>query len=430
MFFIPFVPGREPSETQALSGAKYLIIPVHPLLCMAIVVGSGAGGATVAKELAAAGHRVLIIEKGPAIDDIDAHRYYKNVDAGVKLMRTCCLGGTTMVSAGNALRCLEEELLGFGIDLSAEFAEAERELGVCELPDELIGEGTFRLIEAASRLGFPVQKMPKFIDPGECCRDGRCSLGCPVQARWNAVRFVERALMLGAALVTGQAVTGILTHGSRVTGVRCGSREYHDDLVVIAAGAMETPRLLAGIGIPTSPLFCDTFASIGGVCPGIGFHQDVPMGAYMLHSSSLILTHYARQFVTALKAAGHDAGEGDILGMMVKIRDEASGSVGETIEKGVTEPDSRQLACGASIAGAILTEAGVDPATFVSLPLRGSHPGGTARIGFSVDTRLMTRIDGLYVVDASVLPAAPGAPPILTIIALAKYAAKRMEGTE
>jgi choline dehydrogenase-like flavoprotein len=397
---------------------------------MAIVVGSGAGGATVAKELAAAGHRVLIIEKGPAIDDIDAHRYYKNVDAGVKLMRTCCLGGTTMVSAGNALRCLEEELLGFGIDLSAEFAEAERELGVCELPDELIGEGTFRLIEAASRLGFPVQKMPKFIDPGECCRDGRCSLGCPVQARWNAVRFVERALMLGAALVTGQAVTGILTHGSRVTGVRCGSREYHDDLVVIAAGAMETPRLLAGIGIPTSPLFCDTFASIGGVCPGIGFHQDVPMGAYMLHSSSLILTHYARQFVTALKAAGHDAGEGDILGMMVKIRDEASGSVGETIEKGVTEPDSRQLACGASIAGAILTEAGVDPATFVSLPLRGSHPGGTARIGFSVDTRLMTRIDGLYVVDASVLPAAPGAPPILTIIALAKYAAKRMEGTE
>src|SRR5690606_16850297 len=174
-------------------------------------------------------------------------------------------------------------------------------------------------------------------DPGECCRDGRCSLGCPVQARWNAVRFVERALMLGAALVTGQAVTGILTHGSRVTGVRCGSREYHDDLVVIAAGAMETPRLLAGIRTPTSPLFSDSLASIGAVCPGIGFHQDVPMGAYMPHSSSLILTHYARQFVTALKAAGHDAGEGDILGMMVKIRDEASGSVGETIEKGVTE---------------------------------------------------------------------------------------------
>ncbi|HMZ31928.1 MAG TPA: NAD(P)-binding protein, partial [Methanoregulaceae archaeon] len=139
------------------------------------MVGSGAGGATVAKELAAAGHRVLIIEKGPAIAEVDAHRYYENVDAGVKLMRTCCLGGTTMVSAGNALRCLEEELLGCGIDVSAELAEAERELGVCELPDELIGEGTYRLMEAASRLGFPVRKMPKFINPDECCRDGRCS---------------------------------------------------------------------------------------------------------------------------------------------------------------------------------------------------------------------------------------------------------------
>ncbi|OPZ44440.1 MAG: D-amino acid dehydrogenase small subunit [Euryarchaeota archaeon ADurb.BinA087] len=399
---------------------------LHPLFSMAIVVGSGAGGATVAKELAAAGHRVVILEKGPAIAEVDAHRYYENVDTGVKLMRTCCLGGTTMVSAGNALRCLEKELLAFGIDLSAEFAEAEQELRVRKLPDELIGEGTRRLIEAASRLGLPVRKMPKFIDPVECCRDGRCSLGCPVQARWNAVRFVECAQELGADLVTGQAVTRIVTHAGRVTGVRCGSRIYHDDLVVIAAGALETPRLLAGIGIPTSPLFCDTFASIGGVCPGVGFHQDVPMGAYVPHSSSLILTHYARQFVTALKAAGHDVREGDILGMMVKIRDEASGSVGETIEKGVTEPDSRRLACGASIAGAILAEAGADPATFVSLPLRGSHPGGTARIGVSVDTRLMTRISGLYVVDASVLPATPGAPPILTIIALAKYAAKRM----
>jgi choline dehydrogenase-like flavoprotein len=38
----------------------------------------------------------------------------------------------------------------------------------------------------------------------------------------------------------------------------------------------------------------------------------------------------------------------------------------------------------------------------------------------------MTRVAGLYVADASVLPSAPGAPPILTIIALAKYAAKRI----
>lgn len=393
---------------------------------MAIVVGSGAGGATVAKELSGAGHRVLLIEKGPEIAEEDAHRHYANVDAGVKLMRTCCLGGTTMVSAGNAMRCLDEELRGFGIDLSAEFVEVERELGVQELPDDLIGEGTRRLMDAASRLGLTVRKMQKFIDPEQCCRDGRCSLGCPVQARWSAVRFIEAARENGATVVTGREVTGILTRGGRVTGVRCGSRVWHDDLVVIASGALETPRLIGNIGIPTAPLFCDTFASIGGVCPGIGFDRDVPMGAYVAHESSLILSHYSRQLVATLQGAGHAVGEGDVLGMMVKITDEDSGSVGATIKKGVTEHDARLLAQGSSVAGAILSGAGVDPATFVSLPLRGSHPGGTARIGVSVDTSLRTRIAGLYVCDASVLPKTPGAPPIITIIALAKYAAKRM----
>ncbi|MBU4608864.1 MAG: GMC family oxidoreductase, partial [Methanobacterium sp.] len=37
-----------------------------------------------------------------------------------------------------------------------------------------------------------------------------------------------------------------------------------------------------------------------------------------------------------------------------------------------------------------------------------------------VDENLETKIKGLFVADASVLPLAPGAPPILTIIALAK----------
>ena len=393
---------------------------------MAIVVGSGAGGATAAMELARAGHRVLLIERGPEIAEEDAHRYYANVDAGVKLMRTCCLGGTTMVSGGNALRCLETELRGLGIDLSAEFAEAERELGVQELPDDLIGEGTRRLMDAAGKLGLPARKMPKFIDPDACCRDGRCSLGCPVSARWNAVRYVDAARENGAEVLTGMTADEVLTRHGQVSGVRCGKRVFSDDLVVIAAGALETPRLIGPPGIPASPLFCDTFVSIGGICPGIGFDQDVPMGAYVVHGGSLILAHYARQFVRILQGRRGPVREGDILAMMVKIRDEDDGSVGDTVEKRVTANDARLLAGGAAVAGAILREAGVDPVTLVTAPLRGSHPGGTARIGVAVDKSLMTSIEGLYVTDASVLPSAPGGPPILTIIALAKYAVKMM----
>lgn len=393
---------------------------------MAIVVGSGAGGATMAKELAAAGHSVLVIEKGSEITETDAHQHYANVDAEVKLMRTCCLGGTTMVSGGNALRCLEAELKALGIDLCAEFEEAEREMGVRELPDELIGEGTRRLVDAAAGLGFSARKMPKFIDPERCCIDGRCSLGCPASARWTAVRFVDSARCMGARVITGQAVTAVTTKHGEVSGVQCGSEVYEDDLVIIAAGALESPRLIEPLGIPTTPLFCDTFVTIGGICPGIGFDRDIPMGAYITHDSCLVMPHFSRQLVSLLQERGWPVGPGDILAMMVKIADEGSGSAGERIEKGVTARDGRLLSSGASVAGAILAESGVNPETFVAAPLRGPHPRGTARIGVSVDKTLMTRIAGLYIADASVLPRAPGAPPILTIVALAKYAARLM----
>jgi len=105
----------------------------------------------------------------------------------------------------------------------------------------------------------------------------------------------------------------------------------------------------------------------------------------------------------------------------VKIKDEAGGVVAEEVEKCVTNRDAALLSEGAAIAGTILEEAGAEPSTFVSTPLRGAHPGGTAKIGVAVDKNLETEVTGLYVADASVLPAAPGAPPILTIVALAKY---------
>ncbi len=100
--------------------------------------------------------------------------------------------------------------------------------------------------------------------------------------------------------------------------------------------------------------------------------------------------------------------------------------MGETVAKGVSVGDAKALSVGAAVAGAVLAEAGADPKTFVTTPVRGTHPGGTARIGVAVDRNLETAVSGLYVADASVLPAAPGAPPILTIMALARHAARRM----
>ena len=69
---------------------------------------------------------------------------------------------------------------------------------------------------------------------------------------------------------------------------------------------------------------------------------------------------------------------------------------------------------------------GVEQSSIVSTPIRGAHPGGTAAMGKVVNNDLETEIKGLYVADASVIPQAPGRPPILTITALAKKLAKNI----
>ena len=54
----------------------------------------------------------------------------------------------------------------------------------------------------------------------------------------------------------------------------------------------------------------------------------------------------------------------------------------------------------------------------------GGHSGGTAAIGELVNNNLQPEVNNLFADDASALPTAPGLPPILTIVALAKRLAK------
>jgi hypothetical protein len=57
---------------------------------------------------------VTLTGKGPEIKVKEAFKYYSNVNSGVKVMITVCLGGTTVVSAGNGMRCLPYSLFGNG----------------------------------------------------------------------------------------------------------------------------------------------------------------------------------------------------------------------------------------------------------------------------------------------------------------------------
>lgn len=398
-----------------------------------IVVGSGAGGATIARELALKGVSVTLIEKGEYVSPDKAFQCYDNLDIGVELLKTSCIGGTTLVTAGNAVRTCQKEFKEMGIDLSPEFLEVENELNVETLPDTHFGEGTLKIMEASSSLGLSMDKMPKFINPKECIPCGKCALGCARNAKWSSLDFILEARNKGLRIIDNTQVTQIITSNGQLKGVETFNhekgvkKEYDADRVIVCSGAVETPLLLRSAGLVAGEhLFVDTFVTVGGVLADIQFYKEVSMNGLLKKEDGFILApHYSSILLSKLEHLGFQ--EKDILGIMVKIRDESSGRVDEGgVVKNNTSNDMGLLAEGSALAGAILTEAGVDPETLVSTPARGAHPGGTAAIGEVVDKDLETEVEGLYVCDASVFPRSPGAPPVLTILALAKRLAKHM----
>jgi len=393
---------------------------------MVIVVGSGSGGATVARELAKNNIEVVIIEKGPLVASKDAFKCYDPSPPGMDLLKTSCVGGSTLVSAGNAVRVLEDDLKEYGIDITGELDEIEKELKVKPLPKTHIGRGTQLIIDTAYSLGLPIRRMPKFINPEKCKPCGNCSFGCPRDAKWSAKKFIEEAVGYGAELVHETEVKNLIIKDDRIMGVKTLNGSLHDEIVVLAAGAVGTPRILLRSGISAGKtFFMDTFITVGGILEDIRFKEEVQMNAIIEIDDFILAPHFSTLIAKELKREGY--GEEDIIGLMVKIADEAKGKVNlKEIFKENTLEDIRLLARGSAIAGSILSNMGVDASTIVSTHPRGAHPGGTAPIGEVVDENLETSIKGLYIADASVLPKAPGAPPILTIMALALRLARHI----
>ena len=385
-----------------------------------IVVGSGAGGATVARELVLKGINVILIEKGPFVNTENAFKHYENSDIGVELLKTSCIGGTTLVTAGNAVRTCQKHLKNLGIDLEDDFKAIEKEMGVSTLPDSHFGRGTKLIMEKAESMGFNVQKMPKFIDPETCKPCGKCAFGCSKNSKWTSKNYVEDAITHGAVVIENTEITDLIIDNGEIKGVRSNDKEFYADVVVLSAGSIETPRLLRREGIDAgNNLFVDTFVTVGGVLKNVKFNSEVQMNALIKLDELILAPHYSSILHDKLKK--HHAQEKDILGMMIKISDESSGKVREDyIEKYSTSKDVSLLTEGSAVAGSILKDVGVEPTSLTSTLARGAHPGGTAAIGEIVDKNLETELPGLFVADASVFPKAPGAPPVLTIVALAR----------
>jgi len=392
---------------------------------MVIIIGSGAGGAIIARELAKNKIPVTIIEKGPYIDSKDAFNYYDSYNDSVDLLTTTCVGGATIVSMSNMVRALDSELHEYGVDISSEYGYVEDLVGVHDLDDSHIGKGTQLFLDAGKELGLKTLKMPKAIREKDCIQCGKCAFGCPADAKWSGKDFIDEAVDDGATFISEAEVTEVIVEDSKVKGVKYIKNNIEEsifsDTVILSAGAIGSTLLLRSAGIDAGrKIFFDPFVTVGGYLKDINFNTEVQMAGLVIGNNFVLSPHFSS--FTIGNIDDKKVENKDILSIMVKTADEAEGYVDDDgdVVKINTIKDIRYLAEGVATAGFILEKAGVDPTTIASTLYRGAHPGGTAPIGEIVDSNQETNIKGLFVSDASVLPISPGKPPILTILALSK----------
>lgn len=418
-----------------------------------VIVGSGPGGATVARQLARsdAGLGITLLEKGrdwrrhPLYGTYPGGLLYADKRAllftreGLNIIRPLMVGGATSMYCGCSSRPLPWWRSTYGIDLEHYAEETIVELGIRPLPSELRGVASTRLATAAAELGMAWYPQDKFVFPRRSPRfdcGAKCMLGCRCGAKWSAAEFVDQAVGLGCDLWTGANVEQVNIENGCATGVRGRIRGepfvITADTVVVAAGGIGTPRLLLRSGLEGAGqgMTMDTTVMVYGHAPYRGNGNEPPMTWSYADDelgvlySTLIDPWLMYPIIMALKDPAYPLTWyrwGRTLGIMIKLKDEISGKVeSRSISKGLTAADHSRLTRAEEVAASILRQAGCDPNTIFTTPLRGTHPSGTVRIGEMLSTDLETEIKHLFVCDASVFPEALGRPTVLTIISLAK----------
>jgi len=419
----------------------------------AIVVGSGAGGATVSKELQ--GHfDVTVLEAGkkfrPFSLDLRVPEKLKKTgllfnerliklifpimkirkcDDRMILVNGIGYGGTTTISAGNALR-KDEDLKKMGIDLDDEFEEIYQEITVTSDHHRLWRKPTQQLFKICQEMDLDPNPTPKMGNYERCRSCGRCVLGCPHGVKWDSRRFLLTAMDKGARLVPGCRVEEVVIERNEARGVLVrhkGRRKFFPaDLVILAAGGFGTPQILKNSGIDCEPnLFVDPVLCVAVEWRGCHQNQEIPM-PFVVQREHYILSPYFDHLSFFFNKRWNHPPQ-NILSMMIKLADNNIGDISKRkVKKSLSEQDKRRLEEAVSISKEILLRLGAKKEDMFLGTINAGHPGGMLPLSeLEAESFHNPRLPGnLYVADATLLPKSLGNPPILTIVALAKRVSK------
>ena len=245
-----------------------------------VIVGSGAGGAVVATELAASGQRVVVLEEGPNVpaERLGAMRPSESMrhvwrdgafsvalglgdTPAINVTMGRCVGGSSVLTGGVCFRIPEPVMHHWTTELGLAdytpramlpyFEHVERAIHVEEVPVALRSRSTALFAEGAARRDYAIKPMSR--NTRGCNGCGRCNFGCPHGAKMSVdLSYLPRAMAAGADVWSHCLVERIVTRGSRAVGVRGrvlsrpggrpgGRREVPARRVVLAPGAGHPP---------------------------------------------------------------------------------------------------------------------------------------------------------------------------------------------
>jgi choline dehydrogenase-like flavoprotein len=246
-----------------------------------VVVGSGAGGAVVAAELAEAGAHVVVLEEGPFVPP--AHYGAMRVSQSMRhlwrdgamtvafglgnsptinVTMGRCVGGSSVLTGGVCFRIPESILAEWRADhglseLTSEalepcYAAVERMVHVEEVPESLRSKSTHLFVAGARKMGADMRSMRRNTHGCNGC--GRCNFGCPHGAKLSVDRtFLPRAVSRGATVWSDCRVDRVVMNGECAAGV-VGRLIDGPDAKGHGRIHVRAPRVIVSAGSACSPL--------------------------------------------------------------------------------------------------------------------------------------------------------------------------------
>lgn len=246
------------------------------------VIGSGAGGAVMAKELSEKGLKVVLLEKGGHNTSADFNQKEDDMypllleeggirttdDFSINIIHGKGVGGSTVHNTALCSRA-PKEILEFwertwkveGLtydELEPFYNDVEKAIGVRQIRDQEVNPNNAKALEGAKRLGWHAY-LPNHNRSGECPGCGFCVLGCNYDKKQSTlVTYIPVAHRHGTKIFADCNAEKVEVKNGRAKGVH--GRFYLDgkpsysiyiesDAVIVSGGAINTPPLLLRSGI-------------------------------------------------------------------------------------------------------------------------------------------------------------------------------------